>query len=581
MFYDRDLRQLNNPPADLTSRADLVVTAQPSPGTYYVVVTSTDRSTGDYAVEYVGSPTPPADAGAVWLPTDPAAAAGLESPSANVVAEPPTPTNQYLVTLPALTDLPEGDRDAVVGALKTHAAETQAPAIRALEASGARVVNTFWLANAVVVEVDPQTVGVDPDGVEDWLGRVVPEAETVVANEPVWTLADATTVGGGDAADGAAATRLSAASTATVDSDVTQTDGIRTTYGLAQVRATEVWSEFGTRGAGVTVAVLDTGVDPAHPDIDLYTSDPTDPTYPGGWIQYDPAGRPIPGSVPSDSNGHGTHVSGTVAGGATGGVAIGVAPDVRLLHGGIGIPGTRSVTRAGAIAGMQWATENGADVISMSFGSTVREVPYLLPVRQATAAGVLVVVASGNDGPDVVGSPADVYDAVSVGVAGPMERILPWSSGTVVDTATRWGPAAPPDWPAQFVVPTVSAPGGATLSAKTVDTGYVAFSGTSMAAPHVAGVAALVIASADRDLSPQEVRNALVATARKPSGAPSGVDPRYGAGIVDALAAARLVTSAETPAPTPGIQGSGSLDGVGLRPSDVAVARAELAGRVR
>jgi len=149
----------------------------------------------------------------------------------------------------------------------------------------------------------------------------------------------------------------------------TSTKGYNTTYGLDQVNATEVWDAYGTMGQGVKVAVLDTGVNASHQDIDLYTENASDPTYPGGWAEFNSTGAKIPGSEPYDSGQHGKHTSGTVAGGNASGEYVGVAPEATLIHGGVLTD--EGGTFASILAGMEWAVQEEADVVSMSLGCIV------------------------------------------------------------------------------------------------------------------------------------------------------------------------------------------------------------------
>nr|WP_249038732.1 S8 family serine peptidase [Haloterrigena salifodinae] len=159
--------------------------------------------------------------------------------------------------------------------------------------------------------------------------------------------------------------------------DATATDP-RPTAGLELLNAPAVWDEYGTRGAGVRVAVLDTGIDATHPDLELYTDDPSDPTYPDGWTKFDADGNRIEGSTPYDSGTHGTYVSGTIAGGTASGARIGVAPEAELLH-GLVLRET-SGSFAQIVAGMEWALASEADVISMSLGANGRHDALINPV---------------------------------------------------------------------------------------------------------------------------------------------------------------------------------------------------------
>ena len=119
------------------------------------------------------------------------------------------------------------------------------------------------------------------------------------------------------------------------------------------------------------VAVLDTGVDADHQDIDLYTEDENDKTYPGGWAEFDSYGNQVEDSKPHDTGTHGTQVSGTVAGGNADGAYIGVAPETNLMH-GLVLSGSDGGTFSQIVGGMEWAIENDADARGADGRSTRR-----------------------------------------------------------------------------------------------------------------------------------------------------------------------------------------------------------------
>jgi subtilisin family serine protease len=418
---------------------------------------------------------------------------------------------------------PSATRWDAITQLEDHARQTQAPALAILgELDGVTVVNTHWLLNAIVIEVDTDVVPIQ-------LLASVEGVEGVYSNYAVYTL------------------RTTHAQALPAD-----VSPYETTYGLDRINAPEVWDQYGVTGSGVTVAVLDTGVNVSHPDVGLYRDDLTDPTYAGGWAEFDVFGNQVQGSVPSDGEGHGTHVSGTVAGGNASGRNIGVAPDVRLLHGKV-MDDTGAGSLSGVVGGMEWAIRQGADVMSMSLGfEDVIGVERFIPVvRNAESTGTLVIAAIGNSGFGTSGSPGNVYDTLSVGMSDVNDGIHFRSSGEVIQTDAEWGPGTSSQygWPTQYIVPNVAAPGVGVESADTAG-GYSLKTGTSMATPHVAGAAALVISAADRELTPAEVKEALVASATKPSGFPPQPDTRYGAGIIDALVAVESVLD-DTPTPTP------------------------------
>jgi len=408
-----------------------------------------------------------------------------------------------------------------VDQLKNRADTAQEPLHQfAAAQSGVTVLNSFWLGNVAVVRIDHAQADVRDlatiDGVEHVgpnfevtldtgtaVGQSVsgPSQETVVSGHPDAGVSDL---------GGPTASMMSS----------------HTTYGLDQIDAPEVWSEYGTKGGGASVAVLDTGVDPDHPDIDLSRW--------GDWDRY--GNRQY--TTPKDYAEHGTHVSGTVSGGDADGTYIGVAPNVELYHGAV-LSSCDSNGCVGydaqIIAGMQWAVENDADVISMSLGSEGYSEDYIDPIRDARSAGTLVVASIGNDGVGTSGSPGNVYDAISVGASDSNRNIAEFSSGEQIDTSSAWESSAPNDWPSQYTVPTVSAP-GSQIKSSLPGGEYGYYQGTSMAAPHVSGAAALLQAATSADLSPSAIEAALVETATNPNG--DQQDNRYGHGIINVHEAA-------------------------------------------
>ncbi|WP_435152627.1 S8 family serine peptidase [Haladaptatus sp. DFWS20] len=205
---------------------------------------------------------------------------------------------------------PEMDEKAAIRHLKEHATEARKRAMTQLDSrNGVEVENTFWIVNAASVTVDINAVEINELATIDGVKSVVKSREYTVPKTPK--------------------------PKSSADSKVSPDD---TTYGLDQIRAPQVWDELGTRGDGAKIAVLDTGVDITHPDIELYTEDSSDPTYPGGWAEFDDSGNTVPGSEPRDSHYHCTHTSATAMGGASSGTAIGVAPEADLIHGMV-IPG--------------------------------------------------------------------------------------------------------------------------------------------------------------------------------------------------------------------------------------------------
>ncbi|GGL68405.1 peptidase [Streptomyces fumigatiscleroticus] len=263
----------------------------------------------------------------------------------------------------------------------------------------------------------------------------------------------------------------------------------------AQIGTPSAW-EAGLTGEGVTVAVLDTGVDADHPDL---------------------AGRIaesrsfVEGEEVADRDGHGTHVASTVggSGAASGGTERGVAPGATLAVGKV-LDDQGSGSESQIIAGMEWAARDvHADVISMSLGSPEPSDgtdPMAQAVNTLSAeTGALFVVAAGNTGtPSSIGSPGAADAALTVGA---------------VDSADRaaWFTSAGPRFGDNALKPDLSAPGVDILAARSGLTDgegdYTTMSGTSMATPHVAGVAAL-LAEKHPDWTGARLKDALMSTSK-------------------------------------------------------------------
>ncbi|WP_440085060.1 S8 family serine peptidase [Streptosporangium sp. LJ11] len=393
-------------------------------------------------------------------------------------------------------------------ALAETADAVQAPVVRLVESHGDQVLNTFWIKNMVLVRAKPATL--EALAALALVDRIIPNFELKAPPAP-----------------------RSAAKAKEGES----------AWGIEKIGADRVRKERGLTGDGVRVAVLDTGVDIAHPDLTgkLVTDNASDPSYPGGWIEFGPDGKPVPSS-PHDSSYHGTHVAGTIAGGNASGTQIGVAPGAELMA-GLVIPGGNG-TLAQVIAGMQWAiapyaadgTPAGkpADVVSMSLGAEGYSDEMIEPARNIYLAGAFPSFAIGNECLEGgSGSPGNVYEAVSVGATDAGDDVPEFSCGGVV-RRTDWIDA-PAEWPESYVVPDVSAPGVDVLSALPGGE-YGSLSGTSMATPHVSGTVALMV-EARRDLGVDEALGILAGTSFFDERYGERPNPRFGAGRIDAYAA--------------------------------------------
>lgn len=316
--------------------------------------------------------------------------------------------------------------------------------------------------------------------------------------------------------------------------------------GVDLMDAERVWSELGITGAGVVVDVIDTGVCITHPDLaNQIWNNPGE--IPSNGVDDDGNGfiDDVHGwnfesnnNNVGDTYGHGTHVSGTVAGDGTNGEQTGMAPDANVMMAKFwnSFSGEQTVWD-----GMQYGVDNGAHVITASLGWPHSMSPDRYTWRRvcenSIAAGVVVIYAAGNEGcgspPDNVRTPGDVPDVITIGAVdcndvqayftscGPVtwENVPPWN-----------------DWPYPpgKIKPSVAAPGVDTLSTSYDCSGYTRMSGTSMATPHVAGAVALML-EANPDLDHYGVKEILEATA-KDLGA-FGEDNVFGFGRVNAYEA--------------------------------------------
>ncbi|HHN94454.1 MAG TPA: hypothetical protein ENK17_06775, partial [Anaerolineae bacterium] len=376
---------------------------------------------------------------------------------------------------------------ASVTALQAHAARTQAPLrayLDAAQAAGQVAAYTpFWIFDGLAVQARPETVralAARPDVAAVRLDRYRRWVETFAA-----------------ASDPAA-------------------------WGVPRIRADQVWASLNISGTGAVVAGMDTGVDWLHPALQ---------TAYRGYNPHGPANHlfnwydatSMGSAYPVDGHGHGTHTLGTILGSD----GIGVAPGARWI-------GVRVLDSAGygydswIHAGFQWLLAPGGDpamapdVVNCSWGNHNGALTtFQSDLRALRAAGINVIFAAGNDGPSAssVNSPAALPEAFAVGASDQDEEVANFSSRG----PSPWGEIRP-----HVVAPGVdvysSLPGGV----------YGSWSGTSMAAPHVSGLVALM-----RSVSPTvSITRAayLITSTAVPLGDPVPNNDA-GWGRVDALAA--------------------------------------------
>lgn len=263
-------------------------------------------------------------------------------------------------------------------------------------------------------------------------------------------------------------------------------------WGIRRVNASAAWAR--TQGEGVKVAVIDTGIDSTHPDLRGAVA--------GGWNAVDPEHR----DNFKDDQGHGTHVAGTIAAIKNGEGVVGVAPKAKLYAVKV-LDADGNGSYSDVIAGIDWCAKNRIQVANMSLGADEASEPLRKAVARAALAGVTIVAAAGNSG-GPVSYPGVYPEAIAVSASDSADKLAEFSSR---------GPEV------ALIAPGVGvkslAPGG----------GYATHDGTSMAAPHVAGLAALAVAGGARGHS--QVRAALQNAAGLLPGLKS---TEQGKGMVDA-----------------------------------------------
>ncbi len=268
------------------------------------------------------------------------------------------------------------------------------------------------------------------------------------------------------------------------------------TWGVQRVRGPAAWQN--TMGRGVRVAVIDTGIDTTHPDLVGQVD--------GG---YSAITKSEALNAYQDDNGHGTHVAGTIAAKRDDRGVVGVAPEARL-YGVKVLDADGSGNLSDVIDGIVWAASNDMQVANMSLGAPFGSETMRRALRFAAGRGTIVVAAAGNSGGSV-GYPGAYPEAIAVSAADSEDRLAAFSSrGPEVD----------------FI-----APGVDVVSSK-MGGGFASYSGTSMAAPHVAGIVALSVAQGWTGLNGPDGVLAQLRRASRPVAELTA--EQQGAGMIDA-----------------------------------------------
>ncbi len=319
------------------------------------------------------------------------------------------------------------------------------------------------------------------------------------------------------------------------------------TWSVTQINADDVWA-LGYNGSGVIVGVIDTGTDYNHMDLHNNMWHDTPAGYHYGWDFFDGDNDPM------DDHGHGTHTSGSVCGDGSEGTETGVAPGATCMALRINYYSGGQYTW---IQAMEFGTDNGASVLSMSLGSSgIGNATIRIAEENLLTAGIYHSVAAGNYGsspgsilssgdcPPPWFHPDQTYhgDQSAVVTVGSTDNNDIIASSSSRGPVTWWGTVAP--WndysdTEPIIDPDICGPGVDVVSTRWTG-GYITMSGTSMATPHLAGVVALIL-DANPSLSVAKIDSIIEVTAVE-LGA-SGKDNTYGAGRVDALAAVQAALS--------------------------------------
>ncbi len=454
----------------------------------------------------------------------------LQTSSANTAKEsgepfdggnlPTGPTGRYLVTMR------DGDHQAFIRELQKVAGLSAASTAdwenaegteADIEASNALV---FEHLNVAVVDVDPNQMSSLANAVKDGNSPIIaveqeefvhafgPD-EPMLPENPLLTPAGVNYLHGYQDAIAALVARVGVGEQAEaevgnygeIDTLASYSDTTNLTWGLQATRASNTWYT----GSGMRIAVLDTGIDLGHPDYVGRTFVVT---------------SFVPGESVQDGHGHGTHCIGTSCGPKLpAGTArrYGVATDASIMAAKV-LNNAGSGVDAWILAGINWAIQNKATIISMSLGAPVAvggtfKQAYEQAATAAMNAGTLIVAAAGNAGNNPVGSPANCPSIMGVGA---VDQNLQRASFSCLGINPNGGEI------------NIAGPGVSVFSSTKMPTRYASFSGTSMATPHVAGCAALW--AQRTGLRGKPLWDKLVGSAR-PLGQPVS---QVGAGLVQA-----------------------------------------------
>ncbi|MEU2509367.1 S8 family serine peptidase [Streptomyces sp. NPDC007863] len=404
---------------------------------------------------------------------------------------------------------------AAFDALRAEAGRSQRP-LRTFLDQQKIGYRPFWIANALLVTTDDESL-VEELAARDDVAAIVPERHYAL-----------------DEVEAASET----------DGAATGTDSLATgdstpEWGVADIKADQVWSQYGTRGEGVVIANIDSGVQFNHPAlVDSYRGNLGGGTFGNDYNWYDPTGQCASSNgAPCDNNGHGTHTMGTMVG--KGG--IGVAPGAKW----IAAKGceSSSCSDSSLLAAGQWilapTDRNGQnprpdlapDIVNNSWGGG--DTTFYQDIVEAwNSAGIFEAFAAGNDGDGVTCSTSH-----APGAQAPSYGVGAYDSSGKIASFSGFGPSLV-DGSAK---PNISAP-GVNIRSTWPGSTYKAINGTSMATPHVAGAVALLWSEAPSLVGDIDATRALLNGAARDvddthCGGTAGMNNVWGEGKLDILGA--------------------------------------------
>ena len=286
-------------------------------------------------------------------------------------------------------------------------------------------------------------------------------------------------------------------------------------WGLQRINIEACWQQ-GFTGAGVRVGHLDTGVDGNHLSLSGRIA---------AFMEFDQDGFPVAQAEPKDSGSHGTHIAGIICGSPWENTSIGVAPAAELCSGMV-IEGGKSLVRV--LAGLEWIFDCQVRVLCLSLGIPTYNPLFEIILRRMKKAGILVIAPVGNRRSGQTCSPANYPGILAVGATNAKDKVARFSGSQIFKRA------------ADYHKPNLVAPGVDIPSAKPGD-GLQTRSGTSMAAAHVAGVAAILF-QAKLCATVAEVEEALLSTCTP---LPESCEYRSGKGLVNPVRALEMILSSK------------------------------------